>query len=51
MFAKTKGKLKLKTMRNPIVIVTEKNYEEMMDRHQAHDYIRTFVGEALKHID
>ncbi len=49
-FAKAAGKLILKTMAPPIIIVTKDNYDEIMSKYNAHDYIRTFVKEALSRV-
>ena len=49
-FARATGDLKLKTMNPPIIIVTPENYEEVMNSHNVHDYIRYFAKEALKRI-
>lgn len=50
-FAKAKGNLKLKTMNPPIIFVNSGNYEEIMTKYNAHDYIRYFTKEALKRIN
>lgn|SRR3989338_8959971 len=50
-FARAKGDLKLKTMNPPIILVNSENYEEIMAQHNAHEYIRFFIKEALKIIN
>lgn len=49
-FAKATGDLKLKTMKGPVILVTNENYEEVMAKHNVHEYIRFFTKEALKRI-
>ena len=50
-FAKATGDLRLKTMNLPVTLVTKENYDEIMNKHNAHDYIRFFTKEALKRIN
>jgi hypothetical protein len=50
-FAKASGELKLKTMTPPVIIVTRENFDEVMEKHKVHDYIKTFVWEALKKVN